>query len=128
MTIYDRARATADRLLNPARLGAASGAIVLTRRTVTDAPNPWDNPTITTASETLKAQAFGVSSQLIGTPANEPDGPVIIATDRMVIAALPVMGYVAGDILAIDGRAVTILRVENIPAAGTKSAIKFMVR
>jgi hypothetical protein len=128
MTIYARAKATADRLLSPAKLGAASGAIVLTRRTVVDAANPWENPTVTTASETLKAQAFGVSSELIGSPANEPDGPVVLATDRMVISAVPSMGYRAGDILAIDGAAVTILSVRKIPAAGVTSAVKFLVR
>ena len=128
MSIYTRAKATADRLLSPAKLGAVAGAVVLTRRTVVDAANPWEDPTITTQSETLKAQAFGVSSQLIGSPANEPDGPVVLASDRMVIAAVPMMGYRAGDVLAIDGQAVTILRMWKIPAAGETSAVKFLVR
>jgi hypothetical protein len=128
MTIYARAKATADRLLSPAKLGAASGAIVLTRLTITPPTNRWENPTVTPVSETLKAQAFGVSSELIGSPANEPEGPVILATDRMVISAVPAMGYKAGDILAIDGAAVTILSVRKIPAAGVTSAVKFLVR
>lgn len=128
MNIYTRAKATTDRLLDPAKLGAVAGAVVLTRRTVIDAANPWEDPTVTTVSETLKAQAFGVSSELIGSPAQEPDGPVVLASDRMVIAAVPTMGYQAGDILAIDGAAVTILRAWKIPAAGMTSAVKFLVR
>lgn len=128
MTIYDRAKVTADKLLDPANLGVMAGAIVLTRQTVTSGANPWDDPTITSVSEGLRAQAFGVSSVLVGSPANEPDGPVILASDRMVIAALPSMGYSAGDILSIDGAAVTILQVNRIPAAGVTSAVKFLVR
>jgi hypothetical protein len=128
MNIYDRAKATADRLLSPARLGTQAGAIVLKRKTIIPAANSWDDPSVTVVSEALKAQAFGVSSELVGSPANEPDGPTILASDRMVISAVPVMGYVAGDILAIDGAAVTILRTERIPASGTISAVKFIVR
>ena len=128
MSIYTRAKATADRLLDPANLGAVSGAVVLTRRTFTTAANPWEDPVVNVQSETLKAQAFGVSSELIGSPANEPDGPVVLASDRMVISAVPVMGYRAGDVLAIDGAACTILRMWKIPAAGETSAVKFLVR
>lgn len=128
MTIYDRAKATADRLLSPAKLGAAAGTITLSRVTITPSANPWENPVETVQTETLKAQAFGVKSELIGTPANEPGGPVILASDLSVIAAVPAMGYRAGDLLAIDGRPVTIMRVENIPAAGAVSAVRFLVR
>ena len=101
---------------------------MLKRKTVIPAANSWDDPSVTVVSEALKAQAFGVSSELVGSPANEPGGPTILASDRMVISAVPVMGYVAGDILAIDGAAVTILRTERIPASGTISAVKFIVR
>lgn len=132
MSIYDRGKALADRLLAADKFGALTGAgttaISLHRKTETPAANAWDDPVITTTTEGLKAQAFGVSSDLVGTPAAEPDGPVVLASDRMVIAALPVMGYRAGDILTIDGAPVTILRVWNIPAAGVRSAVKFLVR
>jgi hypothetical protein len=126
MTIYTRARATADRLLAPAKFGA--GTIKLVRKTITPATNSWENPTITTMTEPLKAQAFGVSKELVGLPANEPENGVVLATDKMVIAAVPVMGYRPGDLLAIDGAPVTIISVKNIPGAGTVSAIKFIVR
>lgn len=128
MSIYDRAKATTKRLLDPARLGASAGSITLTRKTVTPGANPWDDPTVTTSTQTLRAQAFGVSSQLIGTPALEPDGPIIRASDRYVISEVPDGGYQAGDVIAIDGQAVTVLRVQNIPAAGVTSAVKFLVR
>jgi len=126
MTIYTRARATADKLLDTAKFGA--GTITLVRKSITPAVNSWEDPTITTTTEPLKAQAFGVSREFIGLPANEPENGVVLATDKMVIAAVPVMGYRPGDLLSIDGAPVTIISVKNIPGAGTVSAIKFVVR
>ena len=126
MTIYDRARALANRLLDPAKFGA--GTITLVRKAITPAVNSWEDPTITTTTEALKAQAFGVSQEFVGLPAQEPENGVVLATDRMVIAAVPVMGYRPGDLLAIDGAPVTIISVKNIPGAGRVSAIKFVVR
>jgi hypothetical protein len=128
MSIYDRARATARRLLDPAKLGAPSGAVVLIRRTVTPPANSWETPNVLTETETLSAQVFGVSKELVGLPATEPGNGVILASDRMCIAAVPAMGYTAGDLLAIDDRPVMILRVWNIPAAGTPSVVKFAIR
>jgi hypothetical protein len=127
----DLAQVTRD-LLAPSEFGATnpdtSSAITLTRRTLTPGANAWDDPTETLTTQSLRAQAFGVSSELVGTPANEPDGPVVLASDRIVISEVPTGGYRVGDILAIDGAAVTVLRMWRIPAAGTPSAVKFLVR
>lgn len=128
MSIYNDLAATVRELLDPGQLGAASGSIVLVRRTVTPAANSWEDPTVTLTSETLLAQAFGVSGQLVGLPADEPADGVIVASDRTVVAALPEMGYQPGDLLTIDGTAVTVIRVEQVPAAGVPSAVKFVVR
>jgi hypothetical protein len=38
------------------------------------------------------------------------------------------MQYQAGDTLSIDGVPVHVISVERIPAAGTVSAVKFLVR
>lgn len=126
MSIYDRARDTANRLLAPARFGASS--IVLVRKTTVPPANSWDAPTITTTTQTLRAQAFGVSSELVGLPALEPANGVVLSSDRMVIAALPEGGYQPGDLLSIDDKPVTIVWVSNIPAAGVPSAVRFVVR
>jgi hypothetical protein len=129
MTFYDDMADVVADLLDPAELGAADGSIVLVRRTVTPPEvDTWNAPEDSTASETLRAQAFGVSGELIGQPAPELDGATILASDRRVIAALPAMGYEPGDMLSIDGKAVTVLRVDKIPAAGTPSAVRFIVR
>lgn len=131
MTLYDDLAQVAVELLTPAEaggLGATSGAVVLVRKTVTPPANSWEDPTITRTSETLLSQVFGVSAQYVGTPADEPDNGIIVASDRMAICALPAGGYVPGDTLSIDGKPVTILRVEKIPAAGVASAVKFVVR
>jgi hypothetical protein len=131
VTFYTELAAVVVDLLTPDQaggLGASAGAITLTRQTVTPGANRWDDPVITSTTEPLRAQAFGVSQQLVGTPAQEPDGPVVLASDRMVISTIPAMGYQAGDILSIDGVAQTIIGVRNIPAAGVVSAVKFIVR
>ena len=128
MTIYDRARATADRLLDPARLGAAAGSVTLSRRTITPGAQPWDDPTVTTSTETLRAQVFGVSSQYVGLPATEPGNGVILASDLECIMAVPTAGVRLGDTLAVNGVPVAILRVEPIPAAGVVAAYRVIVR
>lgn len=124
MRIYDRGAALAARLLAPEKYG--QGVIVLTRSTPgVPGPNPWDPVTPTTTTETLRGAARGVDSRLVGT---EAGGAVILATDKQVICAPPVMQYQAGDTLSIDGVPVHIIAVERIPAAGTVSAVKFIIR
>ena len=124
-SIYDRGAALAARLLAPEKYG--QGVIILARSTP-GTPNeeaPWEPVTPTVTNETLKGAARGVDSRLVGT---EVGGAVILASDRQVICAPPVMQYQAGDTLSIDGAPVHVISVENIPAAGTVSAVKFIVR
>lgn len=128
MSIYDRARATTDRLLNPNRLGAVQGAVTLSRHTLTPGANAWDDPTVVTSTETLLAQVFGVSSEFVGTPANEPVGGVILASDLMCITAVPAMGLQPGDTVAVNGVPVAVLRIMRIPAAGTVAAYRVIIR
>ena len=129
MSIYDDLADVTRELLDPAQLGAADGSIVLVRTTTTTPPaNSWEEPMITTTTQTLRAQAFGVSAELVGLPAQEPANGVVMASDRQVISEVPEGGVRPGDLLSIDGVPVTILRVWYIPAAGTASAVKFVVR
>lgn len=123
MSIYDRGAALAARLLAPEKYG--QGSIVLSRQSSTPGANPWDPPVTTTTTETLKGAARGVDSRLVGT---EVGGAVILATDKQIICAPPVMQYQAGDTLSIDSVPVHVIAVEKIPAAGTVSAVKFIVR
>lgn len=131
MSFYDEMAGVARELLAPDEaggLGATAGTIVLTRIVRVPPANSWENPTETPQSETLLAQAFGVGAELVGLPADEPSNGVVLASDRMVISAVPAMGYRPGDLITIGSQAVAIIRVENIPAAGTVSAVKFVVR
>ena len=105
--------------------GLGQGTIVLSRQSSTPGANPWDPPTVTAKTETLKGAVRGVSKELIGV---EVGGAVIVASDRQAICAPIEMGYTAGDTLIIDGVPVHILAVQNIPAAGVTSAVRFIVR
>lgn len=108
--------------------GLGQGSIVLAKRTRIPPANSWEDPTWTTQSETLRGAVSGVSKELVGSPAGEPDGPVIVASDRQAICAVPAMAYEPGMVLRIDAKPVTILRVDNIPAAGIPAAVRFIVR
>lgn len=116
---YGRMQATAGRLLDR----FAQGAVTLTR-TVPGEPDPetpWVPGTPVTTTYTLDATAKGVSKEFI-------DGTAIVATDIEVTAAVFGADPAMTDTLAIDGNAVTLLRIMPLPAAGTVVAWKFVVR
>lgn len=131
MSFYaDLAQAARD-ILTPDELGglgASSGSVTLTRRTVTPAADPWDDPTVTASTETLLAQVLGVSSEYVGLPANEPGNGVILGSDLMCIMAVPTGGLQPGDVISVNDAPVAILRVERIPAAGTVAAYRVIMR
>ena len=125
---YESMRTMASELLSPTSSnGLGQGVIQLIRVTpgVPDSAKPWLPVQPTEQTELLKGAVKGVSSKLVGT---EVGSAVILASDREAICAVPAMQYQAGDILSVDGVRVTILSVERIPAAGTVSAVKFLVR
>lgn len=107
--------------------GLGQGELKLTRVTpgVADPTKPWIPVQPTTQTETLSGAVRGVSEKLVGT---EVGGQVIVASDRMAICAVPVMKYKAGDVLSVDGVPVHIISFDNIPAAGTPSAVRFVIR
>lgn len=115
-----------DLLAPTSQGGLGQGEIVLTRKTPgTPGPNPWDPVEPVTQTETLSGAVRGVSQRLVGT---EVGGTVILASDRQAICAVPVLQYQAGDVLSVDGVPVHIIDFERIPAAGTTSAVKFIIR
>lgn len=121
----DMARMANDLLAPTNQGGLGQGSIVLSRQSSTPGANPWDPPVTTTTTETLKGAVRGVSKELIGV---EVGGTVVLASDRQAICAPPSMGYTAGDTLVVDGVPVIIISVQNIPAAGITSAVRFIIR
>ena len=114
---YDAMQARAGALLERFNQGASSEQVI----TTTPAPNAWDLPTETVAETVLDAVARGVSSKYV-------DGVNILATDlQMTISAVDFTAT-AGMAIKIDGSAVTVLRVDAIPAMGTAVAWRVFVR
>ena len=106
--------------------GLGQGAITLVRVVQTPNPTePWEAPTNSTLTETLKGAVSGVDRRLVGTDAG---GAVILESDRMAICEVPAMAYQAGDVLQVDGVPVHILSFERIPAAGIAAAVQFIIR
>ena len=125
--LYSELAKVAAQMLAPTSQGGLGQGNIVLSHSVPGTPgaNPWDPVTPTVTTETLKGAARGVDKKLVGT---EVGGQVILASDRQVICAPPSIQYTAGDTLSIDGKPVHILSVENIPAAGIASAVKFIIR
>lgn len=126
---YASMRQTAVDLLAPTSEGGlGQGSIELVRYLDAPAPaNPWDAPGVQEREITvLDGAARGIGKELIG--ASVENGGQIVATDLQVIVAPWGGGCEPADVLTIDGEPVTILKVENIPAAGLVCAVRFVVR
>lgn len=108
-------------------LGARTGSIQYVRYVPGPPPaEPWLPPSPAVRTELdVRAQSFGISKELVGTPI---ENNVLIATDLYVICERIPDGYQPTDVITIDGRDVTILGVQRIPAAGIASAVKFFIR
>lgn len=108
--------------------GLGQGEIALVRYVPGPPPaNPWDPPAAPEREVTiLDGAARGVGKELIGAPVE--NGGQIMATDLTVIVAPWGGEYAPGDVLTVDDASVTVLKVENIPAAGAVCAVRFVVR
>lgn len=116
-------------LLSPTSEGGlGQGDIAIVRYVPGPSPaNAWDPPSEPERDITvLDGAARGVGKELVGTPIE--NGGKIVATDLSVIVAPWGGSYEPADVLEVDGLPVTVLRVENIPAAGTVCAVRFVVR
>ena len=126
---YTDMRAMAQELLAPTGEGGlGQGTIELVREVPgAPGPNPWDPPSPSTYTRTeLDGAASGVGKELVGLPVET--GGQIVATDLQVIVAPWGGTYEPGDVLEIDGAPVTVLKIEDIPAAGIVCAVRFLVR
>jgi hypothetical protein len=101
------------------------GTVVLTHMTDTgsplDADAPWLGNVLTPVDYTLSATVKGVSEEFI-------NGTTIVATDLEITAAVFAVDPDKDDTVTIDGKAVSILKVMRIPAAGDVVAWKLVVR
>jgi hypothetical protein len=115
---YGRIQAKASGLFKRFR----QGAVTLTRTPTTPGANPWDPPTPgTPVVYTLDAVVRAVEDKFV-------DGTTVYATDRQVMCGVLPVEIMPGDTLAIDGKAVTIVKTMRIPAAGVAVAWRFIVR
>lgn len=123
----DMANVTRELLAPTSQNGLGQGQVVLSRKIpgTPDSDAPWIPVEDTFERETLRAAVRGVSKELVGT---EAGSTVILASDRQAICAPISMGYTAGDTLIIDDTPVHIIAVQNIPAAGIVSAVRFIIR
>lgn len=126
---YDDMRAMVADLFQPdADGGLGQGEIELVLL-VPGAPgaNAWDPPADPTRQVTpLNGVARGVGKELVGLPVE--NGGQIVASDLLVIVEPWGADYDPAFVLEIDGKAVTVLSVQNVPEAGTVCAVKFVAR
>lgn len=117
----DMARMVSDLLAPDSSGGLGQGELALVRVETAPAGNSWDEPVESVAREALRGAVSGVAAKFV-------DGTTILASDLQAICAIPSMGYQPGDSFEIDGVPATIIAVRNIPEAGTRAALRFILR
>lgn len=126
--IYTDMAKVAQDLLAPTSQGGIGQGTILLKRITPGTPNPtkpWEPVTPQTTTQTLRGAVRGVSMRLVG---SEVGGTIILASDRVATTEAPTIDYKAGDQMVVDGKAVQVLSVEKIPAAGTTVAVKWIIR
>lgn len=108
--------------------GLGQGSIALVRYLPPPPPaNPWDPPAQPTRQVTpLDGVVRGVAKELIGAPVET--GGQIVASDVQILVAPWDGRYDPADVIEVGHAPVTVLKVENIPAAGTVCAVRFIAR
>lgn len=121
MSFYSDMAAIASDILTEFK----QGAVVLTHMTDTGTPldvdAPWLGNTMTPVDYPLSATVSGVSEEFV-------NGTTIVASDLEITAAVLAVEPVQADTVTIDGKAVTLLKIVRIPAAGTVVAWRLIVR
>lgn len=116
MTFYADMQAAASEIL----ADYEQGAITYTAPGATSG-DPWNPSEAAGTSYTLDAVAKGVESRYV-------DGTYVLASDTQVTAAVFGAEPSPDGSLSIDGRERQIVRVEQIPAAGTAVAWRIFCR
>lgn len=123
----DMAKVAQDLLAPTSSNGLGQGSITITHihPGTPDLAQPWVPVAPQTITQTLRGAVRGVSMRLVG---SEVGGTIILASDRVATTEAPTIEYKAGDQMVVDGKAVQVLSVEKIPAAGTTVAVKWIIR
>lgn len=125
---YSQMADMARDLLQPTSSGGlGQGHLTISREgEAVPGPNPWD-PVVPGERivEKLDGAVRGIDKRMIGT---EVGDVVLMASDLQAICAVPVMVWQPGDTFAVDGKPVHVIAMETIPAAGTPSAVRFIIR
>ena len=116
MSIYSRLNGVADSLLGRFK----QGALQLERVTAGNGPD-WNPGPSATTPYNLTGVVSGVGKQHI-------DGTLICMGDKVATVAVPEVEPTTSDKLKIDGVTHQIVKVEWLPAAGAKVALKLYVR
>jgi len=109
-------KATADRLIG----NAAQGTLEAPSTVTVAGATPLDPPTVTRTWGAFNGAVRGVSSSMV-------DNVTILASDLQIIAQADA-DAVVGDMVRIDGVSHIVVRIDNIPAAGTVCAKRIIVR
>jgi hypothetical protein len=117
MTFYEEMQGVASDLLGEFR----QGVVILTKTVTAPGPNDWTPGTETSTDYPLDAVVRAVEDKYV-------DGTTVLTTDRQVTCSVLAVEIEPGDRLAIDGKAVTLVKVMRIPAAGMAVAWKMIVR
>lgn len=116
MSLYDDMRLTADSLLSDFKQGTIEIGTTVSVAGVT----PLAAPTITTTWTEYNGVARGVSSKYV-------DNLTILTTDLMITMQADATPQVGG-LCRLDGSIRNIIRVDNIPGAGTVVAKRVFIR
>lgn len=118
MGFYDEMADMARELLAPESDGGlGQGVVELKRTTTTPGANPWDPPTETATTYTLKAAVERLHQRYEG-------GVLIVETGDMVTFAVPAVTPALTDTLVIDGKERAITNLTPVPGAGVAVAWK----
>lgn len=126
--IYTDMAKVAQDLLAPTSQGGLGQGTILLKRIIPGTPDnaqPWVPVAPQTITQTLRGAVIGVDTSLVGKSAGDS---IILASDRVATTEAPTIEYKAGDQMVVDGKAVQVLSVEKIPAAGTTVAVKWIIR
>lgn len=133
---YEEMAGVAAEMLAPASEGGLgqTGVVLIRKRTAPPDPlKPWERAEVTEELETLKAAVSGaVSSSAGGALGFGVTGFAMLATDKVVVAAVPAMDWrMDGEgvlSVSVNDQRTAVVYVEAVPEAGTPVVIKFVLR